>query len=144
MFLKLKGGPHLLQSSLCVTLNGLTFAVKDMHPSFESLVVIDTRGLQVFLMDNHHDTSFRFILEDDSISLASRAHICSCLGKGARLWLIARPSIHLFLIAQSTFALTLHFHLGLIQLLTFNLFTCECGHGLDTSNMHLAHCPLGG
>jgi hypothetical protein len=33
------------------------------HPKFTSL------------MDIHHNTSFRFILEDDSISLASRTHI---------------------------------------------------------------------
>jgi hypothetical protein len=36
------------------------------------------------------------------------------------------------------------FCLGLIQPLTSNLFMCECGHGLDTSSMHLTHCPFGG
>jgi hypothetical protein len=40
------------------------------------------------LMDFHHDTSLRSILEDDSISLTSRAHICFCLGKGTMLWLV--------------------------------------------------------
>jgi hypothetical protein len=33
-------------------------------------------------MDIHHDTSLRFILEDDSISLTFKACIHSCLGKG--------------------------------------------------------------
>jgi hypothetical protein len=65
-------------------------------------------------MDIHHDTSLRFILEDDSISLASRAHIRYFLGKGARLWLAIKPSIHLFHIAHSTFTLALRFPLGLI------------------------------
>jgi hypothetical protein len=34
------------------------------------------------LMDFHHDTSLRSILEDDSISSASIARICFSLGKG--------------------------------------------------------------
>jgi hypothetical protein len=37
-----------------------------MHPSFESLTIINAPSLQTFFMDIHHDTSFRFILEDDS------------------------------------------------------------------------------
>jgi hypothetical protein len=56
-----------------------------MHPSFKSLVIIGALGLQAFLMDIHHDTFFRSILEDDSISLASRAHVHFCLGKGVVL-----------------------------------------------------------
>jgi len=62
-----------------------------MHPSFESLVVTDAPRLQGFLMDIHHDTSFRAILEDDSISSTSKARIHSCLGKGA--WLLGHLSI---------------------------------------------------
>jgi hypothetical protein len=96
------------------------------------------------LVDIHHDTSLRFILEDGSISLASRAHIRSCSGKGVRLWLVVRPSIHLFRIAHSTFISTLRFCFGLIQPLASNLFMCECGHKLDTSGMHLTRCLLGG
>jgi hypothetical protein len=45
----------------------------------------DIPGLHAYLMDTHHDTSFRSILENDFISLTSRAHICSCLGKGAKV-----------------------------------------------------------
>jgi hypothetical protein len=86
----------------------------EMLHSFESLVVIGALGLHVYLMDIHHDTSLRSILEDDSISLASKAHICSCSGKGAGLWLIIKPSIHSFRIAHSTFTPVLHFHFGLI------------------------------
>jgi len=33
----------------------------------------------------------------------------------------------------------LHFCLDLIQPLTSNLFTCECGHGLDAISTQLAH-----
>ncbi len=51
---------------------------------------------QASLMDIHHNTSFRYILEDDFISSASKVRIYSCLGKGTRLWLIAKPSIHSF------------------------------------------------
>jgi hypothetical protein len=115
-----------------------------IHPSFESLIVISALGLQASLMDIHHDTSLTSILEDDSISLTSRAHIRSCSNKGARLWLIARPSICFFFIAHSTFTSTLHFCLGLIQPLESSLFMCECGHGLDASGTYLAHCPFKG
>jgi hypothetical protein len=68
---------------------------------------------------------------------------CSCLGKGARLWLVARPSIHLFRIPHFTFTLALCFHSSLIQPLTFSFFVCECGHELDASNMHLLHYLFG-
>jgi hypothetical protein len=66
------------------------------------------------------------------------------LGKGARLWLVARPFICPFSIAHSTFTSTLHFCFGLIQPLTFSIFTCECEHELDTFGTHLTYCPLGG
>ncbi len=106
-----------------------------MNLSFESLAVTNALSLYESLMDIHHNTSFRSILEENSISSTSRAHICSCSGKGARLWLIFKPSI---------FISTLHFHLGLIQPLTFHLFMCEHGHGLDASGTHLTRCPFGG
>jgi len=106
-----------------------------MNLSFESLAVTNVLNLYEFLMDIHHNTSLTSILEENSISSTSRAHICSCSGKGARLWLIHKPSI---------FISTLHFHLGLIQPLTFNLFMCEHGHGLDASGTHLIRCPFGG
>jgi hypothetical protein len=77
-------------------------------------------------------------------SSSSKIHICSCLSKKARLWLIVKPSIHSFHIAHSTFTSTLRFRFSLIQPSTFNLFTCECGHGLDTSNTHLTSCLFGG
>jgi hypothetical protein len=95
-------------------------------------------------MDIHHDTSFKFILKDDSISSTFRTYICFCSGKRVGLYLIVRPSIHLFCIAHFTFTSMMHFCLGLIQPLTFNLFMCECGQRLNTSRMHLAHCLFGG
>jgi hypothetical protein len=95
-------------------------------------------------MDIHHDTSLRPILEDDSISLASRAHIHSCSGKGVRLWVIVRPSIHSVRITHFTYFSTLPFHFGLIQPSTYSIVTCECDHGLDTSGTHLARCVFGG
>jgi hypothetical protein len=144
MFIRLKGGPHLLQSYLCVAQDGLPHVAKEMLPSFESLVVTSALGLQVFFMDIHHDTSLRSILEDDSIFSASGVYICSCSGKGARLWLIARSSICLFCITHSTFTLALCFHFGLIYLLTFNFFTCECGHELDAFGTNLVRYPFGG
>jgi hypothetical protein len=92
----------LFQSYLHVAQDGLPFTDREMFLSFESLDVTNAPSLHVFLMDSHHDTSVRSILEDDSISSTSKAHICSCLGKGAGLWLIAKPSI-----AHSTFTLML-------------------------------------
>jgi hypothetical protein len=88
-------------------------------------------------MDFHHDTSFRSILEDDSISLTSKADIHFCSSKGAWLWLVVKPSIRSFYITHFTFTSTLCFHLGLIQSSASSFFTCECGHGLDTSGTHL-------
>ncbi len=95
-------------------------------------------------MDIHHDTSFRSILEDDSISSASKTHIHFFSGKGAGLWLVIRPSICLFHIPHSTFTLAQCFHFSLIQPLTFSLFTCECGHGLGTFGTHLVYGMFGG
>jgi hypothetical protein len=56
-----------------------------MHPFFENLAIINALGLWAFLMDIHHDTSLKFILEDNFISLVFRVRICFSLGKGARL-----------------------------------------------------------
>ncbi len=60
--------------------DGLPHVVREMHPSFENQVVNDAPCLHASLMDILHDTSFRFILEDDSISLASKACIHSSKG----------------------------------------------------------------
>jgi len=95
-------------------------------------------------MDIHHDTFLKSILEDDSIFSTSRACIRFCLRKGFGLWLIIRPSICLFHIAHFTFTLALRFYFGLIQPLTSNLLTCDYGHGLNVSSMHLICCPFGG
>jgi len=141
---QVEGGSHLLQSSLCVVRNGFFPVAKEMHPSFANLANFDIPGLHAYLMDTHHDTSFRSILEDDFISLTSKAHIRSCLGKGAKLWLVVRPSICFFCIPHFIFILVLCFQFGLIHPLAFNLFTCECAHELDTSSTHLARCPFGG
>jgi hypothetical protein len=91
-------------------------------------------------MDIHHDSSFKSILVDDSISSSFKAHIFSYLKKGARLWLIVKPSICLFHITHFIFTFTLRFYFNLIQPSTFSLFTCDCGYGLDTFGTHLAHC----
>jgi hypothetical protein len=83
-----------------------------MYPSFESLAIIDVLGLHAYLMNFHHNTSLRYILDDDSISLAFRAYIHFYSSKGAGL--VARSFIHLFHITDFTFTSTLHFFLGLI------------------------------
>jgi hypothetical protein len=89
------------------------------------------------MMDIHHDTYFKSILEDDSISSTSRACIYSCSCKGIGLWLIIKLYICSFRIAHFIFTLALCFRLGLIQPLLSNFFTCECGHGLDAPGTHL-------
>jgi len=93
-------------------------------------------------MDIHHDIPFRSILEDDSIFLASRTYIRSCLDKGMGLLLIVKPFICSFYITHFTFTSTLRFRFNLIQPLTFSFFTCECGHGLNAFGTHLTHCPF--
>ncbi len=110
--------------------------------SFESLVVISIPSLQTSLMDMHHDTVFRCILKDDFISSTFKACIHFYSDKGVGLWLVARSSICSFHIAHFIFILALRFCLGLIQLLTFNLITCECEHRLNASGMHLICCPF--
>ncbi len=122
---------------------GLPHATKEIHPSFESLVVIANLGSHDFFMDIHHDTSLWSILEDDFISSTSKIHICSCSGKGVGLRLIFKSSIHLFHIAHFTFTSSLCFHLDLIQPLTSNLLTCERGHVFDTLGTHLTRCLFG-
>jgi hypothetical protein len=72
----------MLQSCLHVTQDGLPLTAKEMHPSFESLEVSGAPSLQAPLMNVHHDTSLRFILEDDSISSTSKAYIRSYSSKG--------------------------------------------------------------
>jgi hypothetical protein len=68
---------------------------KGVYPSFENLAIIGASSVQTSLMNIHHNTSYKFILEDNSISSAFKAYIRSCLGRGAGLWLIIRPlSIH--------------------------------------------------
>jgi hypothetical protein len=96
------------------------------------------------LMDFHHNTSLKSILEKDSISSSSKAHIRSCLGKGVGIWLVDKPSICLFRIIHFSFILALRFRFGLIQPSPFNIPTCECGHGLDASSTHLACYSFGG
>ncbi len=94
--------------------DGLFLAVKEMHPSFESLEIFDAPSLQSSAMNVHYDTSFRSILEDDSISSTSKVHIHYYLGKGARLWLVVRPSIYSFCITHYIFISLLCFRFDLI------------------------------
>jgi hypothetical protein len=129
---QVKRGPHLLQFNLRATQDGLLLATRD----FENTVITDTLSLHAFFMDFHHNTSLGSILEDDSVSSTSRAHIHSYLGKGGGLWLVDRPSICSFQIVHFTFTSTLHFCLNLIQPSTSTLFMCECGHGLDAYGTH--------
>jgi hypothetical protein len=134
----------MFQSCLHITQVGLPPVARVMHPSFESLTITGTPCLHASFMDIHHNTSLRFILEDDSISSTFRTCICFCSNKGVGLWLLVKPYIRLFCIPHFTFTSTLCFCFGLIQPSIFNLFTCECGHKLDASSTHLIHCPFGG
>jgi hypothetical protein len=128
----------------CAARDGLLFVAKEMHFYFESLTIISAPGLQASLMDIHHNTSFRSILEDDSISLTSKTYIHFYSSKGVGLWSITKPSICSFCITNSTFTLVLRFCFGLIQPSAFSLLTCECGHELDTSDTHFNRFPFGG
>jgi hypothetical protein len=135
MFFMLKGAPHLLQSYLRVAQDCLPPKAREMYLSFENLTIIGALGLRASLMDINHDTSLRFILENDFISSTSKDHVRSCSGKGAWLWLVTRPSICSFCITHFIFTSTLHFHLGLINLQHL-IFSCV---SVDTSWTHLTH-----
>jgi hypothetical protein len=140
----IKGGLHLFHSCLHVVWNGLPPIAKELDLSFESVTIIRAPSLQASLTDIHHDTSLKFILEDDFISSTSKARIRSYLSKGACLWLVVKPSIYSFCIAHFIFTSTLHFHMGLIQPSAFCFITCECEHRLDASSTHLICCTFGG
>ncbi len=133
----------MFQSCLIVMRNGFFHVTRDMHFLKKSLTITNTLGLYASFMDIHHNTSLRFIFEDDSISPTSRACIHFCLGKGVGLWLVVRLYIRSFRITHSIFTSTLRFCLGLIQPLAFSLFMCECEHRLDTFDTHLIHCLFG-
>jgi len=58
-----------------------------MHPSFENLVIIGASSLQAYCLQAsfmyiHHNTSFKSILEDDSISSTFKAYIRSLFRQG--------------------------------------------------------------
>ncbi len=128
-------------------MNLLTCVPKSLYYfcPFLCLAITSTLGLHAFLINIHHNTSFWLIFEDGSISFTYRTCICFCSSKGPTgLWLIARPFICLFHITHSTFTLTMHFRLDLIQPLTFSVVMCECEYRLNTSSMHLAHCLFRG
>jgi len=91
------------------TRDNIPSVIKNMHIFKKKWQLLTPSSLKAFLMDIHHNTSFKFILEDDSISSTSKACICFCLGKGVGLWLIVRPFIHSFHITHSTFTLKLCF-----------------------------------
>jgi hypothetical protein len=57
-------------------------------------------------------------------------------------WLLSHLFFHYVLC--SIFTSTLCFCLNLIQPSTFSIFTCECGHGLNTFGTHLTWYPFGG
>jgi hypothetical protein len=112
---QVEGGSHLFYSCLHVAQDDILPTTREVHPFFESLIVTNTLGLWAYLIDIHHNTSLRFILKDDSSSSTFRVYICSHVGKGAGLWLVIRPSIHLVHITHSTFISSLCFCLDLIQ-----------------------------
>jgi hypothetical protein len=95
--------PHFFQSCFYVIHDSLPAVIKVMHLFFECLVIINALSLHASLMDIHHDTSFRFILKDDPISLTSKSRIHFRSNKGVWLWLIVRPFVYLFCI-------TFYFH----------------------------------
>jgi hypothetical protein len=84
-----------------------------MHPFFKSLDVIGTLGLCAYLMNIHHNSSLRSMLEDDSIFSTHKVCICFCLAEGVGLRLFTKPFICLFRSAHFIFTSTLHFHFGL-------------------------------
>jgi hypothetical protein len=104
MFFKLRGG-HICFSHAYI---GLPHVAREMHLSFENNNYWRPKSISINTTQQHN-TSLRSILEYDSISSTSRARICSCLGKGARLWLVTKPSIYSFRIAHFTFILVLFF-----------------------------------
>jgi hypothetical protein len=91
MFFQVEGGPHLLQSYLVEVQDDLPLTTREMHSSFESLAILAPQVYEYILW-----TSVTSILEDDFISLASKAHIHSCSCKGVGLWLVVKPSIYSF------------------------------------------------
>jgi hypothetical protein len=125
MFFKLRGAHTYI----------IPHVAKEMHPSTESLVVIGAPNLHASLMDIHHDTSLRSILEADSISLASRTCICSCSSRGQGYgWLLGhlfvRFALHTLFSPQHCIFVSVWFSLRYL------IIPCV---SVDTSWTHLAH-----
>jgi hypothetical protein len=57
---QVEGGPHLFQSCLRAAQNGFLPTTKDMHIFLES-GSYQRLSLHAYLMDIHHDTSFKSI-----------------------------------------------------------------------------------
>jgi hypothetical protein len=84
---QVEGGPHFLKSCFHATWYSLPPATREMYLFlFSKFGSYRRLRLQASLMDIHHDTSFRVVLKDDSISSASKACIYFCSSKGVGLW----------------------------------------------------------
>jgi hypothetical protein len=65
--------------------DGLPFVIREIHFLKKKLAIINAPSLQASLIDVYHDISFRFILEDDSISLTSKSLHSFLFRQGGRV-----------------------------------------------------------
>ncbi len=108
-------GPHFLQSCFHPTWDNLILVTKKMHPSFESLVVMGTLNLSASLMDIHHNTSLKCILEDGSIFFIIQNSHLLLFGQGGGV-MVDCQVIYPFIPHC-----TLYFHLNVVFLFQFDL-----------------------
>ncbi len=111
---QVEGGPHLFQSCFHAARDNLPLATKKIHPSFESLAVINAPSLHASLMDIHHNTSFKPILEDDSIFSISKSTSTFVQARGHGYGWLLGHLFYLFCIAYFTFTSTMCFCFSLI------------------------------
>jgi hypothetical protein len=108
----------------------------------ESLVVQSYLQLHASLKDCLHEQEFASLLVDTPLDI-TQAHLHSCVGPRASVWLLVRPTTPSFCLSKAHFFITLCIHLGLSHLIVAHLSWCQCGHTNDDLGIHLLWCPCG-
>jgi hypothetical protein len=70
-----------------------------------------------------------------------RAHLCSCVGPRANVWLLMRVTTPTFCLLLSHFLTSLCTCLGLAHPIVAHLSQCQCGHTIDDLGTHLLWHP---
>jgi len=71
----------------------------------------------------------------------TRTCFWSCASLATNVWLIVRPITLTFCLSSTHYFITIHIHLGLLQLIVAHF--SQYGHTIDDLSIHLLWCPCG-